>query len=211
MTRRTIHLRPRYLLLLAAMLLTVAGSRAQATATVSEPYRQEVDVAVTYTAQHSNLVSNPTFWQQGGGAELSAQVWRGIGLSANIIGTNTGNAANSNVGLTMVTSTFGPRYTWRRPIGSKRSLAIFGQGLVGESHGFNSYFPESGGELSAYNSFALQIGGGIDVGLSRHLAIRAIQADWLRTEFPNGTTNVQNSFRIAAGVVLRFPQRRTGY
>ena len=207
------HLRSRYFLLLVASLLLTAGVWAQAPATVSTPGHQEVDLAVTYTAQHSNLVSNPTFWQQGGSVELSAQVYRGFGVAANIAGTNVGIAANSGVGLSMVTATFGPRYTRYRPVGGarKKSLAIFGQGLIGEAHGFNSYFPTAAGSLTEYNSFALQVGGGVDIGLSRHFAVRAFQADWLRTYFPNITTNIQNTFRIGAGVVLRFPQHGTGH
>jgi len=202
------HLRSRYFLLLASPLLLTVSLRAQAVASGPMPGHQEVDLAITYTVQHSNLVSNPTFWQQGGSVELSTQTYRGFGIAANIAGTNIGDAANSGTGLTMVTATFGPRYTWYRPIGGarKKSLAIFGQGLIGEAHGFNSYFPTPAASLTDYNSFALQVGGGVDLGLSRHIAVRAIQADWLRTEFPNSTTNIQNTFRAAAGIVLRFPQ-----
>jgi peptidoglycan-associated lipoprotein len=200
------HLRFSYLLLLAAPLLVTSSLRAQALASTPTPGHQEVDLAVTYTVQHSNLVSNPTFFQQGGSVELSAQTYRGLGIAANITGTNVGNAANSGVGLTMVTTTFGPRYTWYRPGhgGGKKSLAIFGKALIGESHGFNSYFPTLSGSLTDYNSFALQVGGGVDIGLSRRFAIRVIQADWLRTQFPNSTTNVQNNLRLGAGVVLRW-------
>jgi hypothetical protein len=202
------HLRSRYFLLLASPLLLTVSLRAQAVATGPTPGHQEVDLAVTYTVQHSNLVSNPTFWQQGGSVELSTQTYRGFGIAANIAGTNVGDAANSGTGLTMVTATFGPRYTWYRPVGGarKKSLAIFGQGLIGEAHGFNSYFPTPAASLTDYNSFALQVGGGADIGLSRHIAVRAIQADWLRTQFPNSTTNVQNTFRVAAGIALRFSQ-----
>ena len=200
------HLRFRYLLLLAAPLMLTSSLRAQAVASTSSPGHQEVDLAVTYTAQYSNLVSDPIFWHQGGSIELSTQTYRGFGIAANIAGTQIGNAANSGVGLSMVTATFGPRYTWYRPIGSarKKSLAIFGQGLIGEAHGFNSYFPTAAGSLTDYNSFALQVGGGVDIGLSRHFAVRAVQADWIRTQFPNSTTNIQNTFRIGAGVVLRW-------
>jgi hypothetical protein len=203
----------RYFLLLVAPFLLTVGLRAQANASASESGHKEVDIAVIYTVQHSNLVSTPTFWQQGGGVELSAPLYRGLGVAANVTGTNVNSAANSGVGLSMVTATFGPHYTWYRPTGvaRKRSLAIFGQGLIGEAHGFNSYFPSLAEEQTAYNSFALQIGGGVDIGLSRHFAVRAIQADWLRTQFPNSTTNIQNTFRLAAGVVIRFPQQRAGY
>ncbi len=207
------YLRFRYFLLLAAPLfLATVSLGAQAVATSSTPGHQEVDLAVTYTAQYSNLVSDPTFWHQGGSIELSTQTYRGFGIAANIAGTQIGNAANSGVGLSMVTATFGPRYTWYKPIGGarKKSVAIFGQGLIGEAHGFNSYFPTAAGSLTDYNSFALQVGGGLDIGLSRHFAVRAFQADWVRTQFPNSTTNIQNTFRIGAGVVVRFPQHRTG-
>jgi len=206
------HLRFRYFLLLVAPLFLTISLRAQAVATGSASGHQEVDLAVTYTAQYSNLVSDPTFWHQGGSIELSTQTYRGFGIAANIAGTQIGNAANSGVGLSMVTATFGPRYTWYRPIGGarKKSLAIFGQGLIGEAHGFNSYFPTDAGSLTDYNSFALQVGGGVDLGLSRHFSVRALQADWIRTQFPNSTTNIQNTFRIGAGVVLRFPQHGPG-
>jgi hypothetical protein len=208
------HLRFRYFLLLVAPLfLTTVSLKAQAVASGTASGHQEVDLAVTYTAQYSNLVSDPTFWHQGGSTELSTQTYRGFGIAANIAGTQIGNAANSGVGLSMVTATFGPRYTWYRPIGGarKKSLAIFGQGLIGEAHGFNSYFPTVAGSLTDYNSFALQVGGGVDIGLSRHFAVRAVQADWIRTQFPNSTTNIQNTFRIGAGVVLRFPQHGSGF
>lgn len=206
------HLRFRYILLLVAPLFLTVSLRAQAVATGSASGHQEVDLAVTYTAQYSNLVSDPTFWHQGGSIEFSTQTYRGFGIAANIAGTQIGNAANSGVGLSMVTATFGPRYTWYKSIGGarKKSLSIFGQGLIGEAHGFNSYFPTAAGSLTDYNSFALQVGGGVDIGLSRHFAIRAVQADWIRTQFPNSTSNIQNTFRIGAGVVLRFPQHGPG-
>lgn len=201
---------PKYLLLLAAAsLLATATSRAQQQA-ASAPGHREMDVAVTYTEQHSNLESTSTFWLPGGSVELSAQVYHGLGLAANITGNAVTSAANSGVGLSMITANFGPRYTFYRPAiaGQKHSLAIFGQGLIGQAWGFNSYFPSTSGVQTDYNSFALQAGGGVDIGLSRHFAVRAFQADWLRTQFSNATTNVQNSFRLASGIVLRIPQRQ---
>jgi hypothetical protein len=48
------------------------------------------------------------------------------------------------------------------------------------------------------------LGGGLDVNVSRHIAIRAAQADWLYTQFPNGVDNRQNNLRITAGIVFRF-------
>ena len=36
-----------------------------------------------------------------------------------------------------------------------------------------------------------------------HFAMRAIRADWIRIQFPNGATNIQNTLRLGAGVVPR--------
>jgi outer membrane immunogenic protein len=204
------NLHPRWIFGFAAVLALTGCLRAQQSATVDAPGSREADLAVTYTEQYSNLVSTSTFWHGGGGAELSAPIYRGLGMAANVTGTETSNAANSSVGLTLVTANFGPRYTYRHPLGHQRNrnVAIFGQALGGLAWGFNSYFPSSSGAQTNYVSFDLQLGGGVDLGLSRHFGLRVFQGDWVRTEFPNGTTNVQNNLRLAAGVVFRIPQRQ---
>ena len=204
------NLHPRWIFGFAAVLALTGCLRAQQSATAHAPGNREADLAITYTEQYSNLVSTSTFWHGGGGAELSAPIYRGLGMAANVAGTETSNAANSNAGLTLLTANFGPRYTFRHPLGPQRnrSVAIFGQALGGLAWGFNSYFPSSSGVQIDYVSFDLQLGGGVDLGLSRHFGLRVFQADWVRTEFPNGTTNVQNNLRLAAGVVFRIPVRQ---
>jgi hypothetical protein len=47
-------------------------------------------------------------------------------------------------------------------------------------------------------------GGGLDIGLTRHIAVRAFEADYYLTRFDNGVNDHQNNLRIAAGVVIRF-------
>ncbi len=46
-------------------------------------------------------------------------------------------------------------------------------------------------------------GGGLDITLSRYVAIRAFQADYLRTQLPNNASDEQNLLRLGAGIVLR--------
>lgn len=161
---------------------------------------QEVDLAINYSALRSNLTPGNFFWPQGGTIELSAEAFRGFGVAMNVTGLRATNLLNTGIDLNTITSTFGPRYTWHRRSGK---IAVFGQGLIGESRAWNSFFPEAGGALSEYDAFALQAGGGVDLRLTRHLGIRPVQADWIRTQFPNATTNVQNNLRLGAGLVLR--------
>lgn len=54
----------------------------------------------------------------------------------------------------------------------------------------------------AGNALALQTGGGLDIRLKHHFSIRAIQVDDLRSQLPNGGTNVQNNLRRAGGLVF---------
>jgi opacity protein-like surface antigen len=159
---------------------------------------QEIDLAVTYSAEYSNLTSGANFWRQGGGIEFAAEVFHGLGVAANVTGTHINSAVNSGAPLTTISTTFGPRYMW-----SQRKFVLFGQGLIGESHGTEGIFPSTTGALDEWNSFALQVGGGVDMRIAHRFAVRAIQADWIRTQFPNGATNIQNTLRLGAGVVLR--------
>jgi len=108
----------RYLLLLAAPLFAPTALMEQAAPSTATLGHREVDLAITYTSQRSDLVSKPTFWLQGGGIELSTQTYCGLGLAANAIGTEVGASADSGSGLTVLTTTFGPRYTWYRPMGA---------------------------------------------------------------------------------------------
>jgi hypothetical protein len=168
-------------------------------ATVQPKY--PLDVAITYSAAMSNATTTDRFWMQGGSAQLHGQLYRGLGVVAEVSGTHTGSINSSGVGLDIVTATFGPRYTWS-PARSRYS--IFGQALVGEANGFASVFPTVRGASDSSNSLAVQAGGGLNLSLSPRMALRICEASWMRTQFPNGTTNAQDFLRLGAGVVLRF-------
>ena len=49
----------------------------------------------------------------------------------------------------------------------------------------------------------MQLGGGLDVTLSRGFGVRALQVDYIRTSLPNNTSNIQNDLRIAFGITYR--------
>jgi hypothetical protein len=46
-------------------------------------------------------------------------------------------------------------------------------------------------------------GGGVDIKLSRHFAVRPVQAEYFLSKLPDGLNNRQNRFRVSCGVVLR--------
>jgi hypothetical protein len=47
-------------------------------------------------------------------------------------------------------------------------------------------------------------GGGVDIGVTRHLAIRPAEADYFMTRLENGLNDRQNNFRFSAGIIFRF-------
>lgn len=160
-----------------------------------------LDVAITYNATLSNVLSGSSFWMQGGSVEVEGRFYRGLGVVADIAGMDAANINSSGVNLDLVTATFGPRYTWAP---KHTRYAVFGQALAGEAFGFNSVFPNPTGATSTSYSLAAEAGGGFDVALSPHLALRAVEANWLRTQLPNSGSNVQNNLRLGAGFVFHF-------
>jgi hypothetical protein len=159
------------------------------------------DVAITYDTSRANVIAGNSFWMQGGSLQIHGQFWRGLGVVADVVALHTGEAHGTAAGLDLVTATFGPRYTqsW-----SHHRQALFCEALAGETHGFNSVFPAATGLAGSADSLALEVGGGMNLQFFRHLAMRAFEAAWLRTQLPNATTGVENNLRVGTGLVFKF-------
>jgi len=159
------------------------------------------DLAVTFIAERS-LKANTTenFWMQGGSAEAGFHLMHGVGIAANYTGTHGSSIGDTGVPLTLSVLSFGPRYRWHRD----SRISVYGEGLFGVARGTNSVFPATSGTTSSANSFALELNAGLDYRLTSHLALRALDAGYLRTTLPNATNNEQNTLRLGAGIVLRF-------
>jgi dihydrofolate reductase len=59
------------------------------------------------------------------------------------------------------------------------------------------------------NHFALGAGGGVDIQVTKLIAIRPVQAEYFLTTIPDGLNNRQNSFRFSAGVVFRLGKKQS--
>jgi hypothetical protein len=186
---------------LLAGVCMMAATVASGQETSAKRLNAAFDVAITYDASRANVIAGNSFWMQGASIQMHGQFWHGLGAVADVASLHTASMNTSGVGLDMVTATFGPRYTWS-PLHARYSL--FGQASAGEAHGFNSTFPGTPQAVTTASSVVEQLGGGMNVSLKRHLALRVFEADWLRTQLPNSTTSVQNNLKLGAGVVLRF-------
>jgi hypothetical protein len=107
----------------------------------------------------------------------------------------------------LFTGNFGPQVKIR----IKRVQPFF-KGLVGGAH--TNFYQNvhkncSGCTFGSPGDWALDVvlGGGVDIKVTSHLAIRPIEADYLLTRFINNLTtgnNNQNNFRYQAGLVFEF-------
>jgi hypothetical protein len=164
------------------------------------------DLAVTYSIERAKIASIDCgcFWLQGGSVSGAISLFHGLGIAANFTGEHAANIAPGE-DLSKIAFMAGPRYTLHASHGDgwfseKRRITLFGEALFGVAHGFDSVFPTSSGFETSANSFSLQVGGGLNLGLTKHFGVRAFEADYVHTSLPNSLGNTQNDFRLAFGV-----------
>lgn len=146
---------------------------------------------------------------------------RYLGLTADISG-NYRNIASLPVPLVsagvnqhLYTFLFGPTVTGNLGRASVFGHALFGAARASSSAGIS--LPFIGGVstgVSSASAFAMAFGGGLDINLGRHFALRAAQLDLVRTQFSpmdalatglsTSSSGNQNFLRYSGGIVFRF-------
>ena len=136
-------------------------------------------------------------------AEFNQNPWRHVGLVTSFtvaydntpfVNTATGQSATAKA--RRYDLLFGPRYNFR--LGR---LNPFVEGMAGFEHlrvTFGDGLPDG---RRTDTAFAMALGGGVDLHVSEHFDIRAIQADYVPTFFNGGH---QNNYRVGAGVKVKF-------
>src|SRR5579862_7133276 len=167
-----------------------------------------IDAYITYSEMYANAPVGGCgcFWMNGGTGGFSVPLWRNFSAVVEAGGNHTDHIPGFNVGLSLFYGMGGIR--WRAA--NHTRFQPFGQALFGGVHGFDGYFPAPVGKLpTSYDtSYALTVGGGLDISVSRHIWIRALQADYFYSELRNVQGNRQNQFRLAAGIVFRSGGRK---
>lgn len=150
-------------------------------------------------------------WYPGWNAELQINANRWFGIVADFSGhygtplSGTGVAGLDIPSVHFYNFLFGPVVTYRGERFQPFVHALFGVNRASVS---DSVFTPGGGSDSA---FAIALGGGLDVKLSRHVAFRLIQMDLLRTNHDPcgflggpgcGFDDHQNNLRFSTGLVF---------
>jgi len=107
--------------------------------------------------------------------------------------------ANGN----MFTYLFGPQVKFRAPHFQPYAHILFG---AAHSNVYANLFTASGavGTAPSGNCFAMAFGGGVDFPVTKSIAIRPAEVDYVLTRFNNSVTGNQSNFRYQAGVVFSF-------
>lgn len=208
-------------------ILTAAACVAQ------EVPKAEVFAGYSFVRVNTGTVVNP-FTTNGGLGSFQLNFGKHFGVVAEMGGYHSGQvnigSESQQLDQTQYTFLFGPRVSFNK----SGQVTPFFHYLVGGIHNSRSfsvpndllppkYVVPPGVTVDAgttstrfrttQTSFAMAIGGGIDIRLSRHLSFRPAQLDYLPSRFSPfdipglGTVNDenwQNNFRYATGFTFRF-------
>ena len=165
----------------------------------------------------------------GGGGSVNFNLTNNFGIKAEFMGYGSTSwtttftapvdtphgtipAGTYNTQGNMFTYQFGPTYTYRI-----ETTNVFGEILFGGSNS-NGYanlvkaIDAGGGTVAAtavQHPFTMVVGGGVEINITKSIAFRPLEMDYVLTRYRNPVTfvNNQNSFRYLMGFVFRFGER----
>jgi hypothetical protein len=163
---------------------------------------------------------NRMVYMNGGSTSIAFNLNRYFGLVGDFGGFDaseidlTGAGANPagtvNASGTAYTYMAGPRLSYRR-----YRIVPFAQALFGGIHASQVTLSGCTGNLCTplptENAFAMTAGGGLDLRIQRHFAIRLVQAEYMMTRFADlstGNRDTQNDMRLSTGLVFGFGGNR---
>ena len=161
--------------------------------------RFDLGLGYNYTGANAPPGGCPCFSMQGGFLSADLQVTNWLGFTGKVTVGHATDISELGQNLTLTTFLGGPKVSLQR-----HRVVPFGQFLAGGARGTGSYFPTSTGSSTSASSFAFSTGGGLDINLTHRFAIRAVDAEYLHTGFPNGVQGTQNQVEVGAGIVFKF-------
>jgi outer membrane immunogenic protein len=164
-----------------------------------ETYTPKFEAGLNYSWLHVKS-ANYDYQRTGNGG--SGYIEYNVNHIVGLVG-DFGGYANTRKGIDqkLLTYMFGPRFNWRHTRLSPYAQFLFGGG-----------YAWSGPTSTTQNAFATAAGGGLDYNLTKRIAIKPIQVEYVMTQFDSaklsgatrGFGSHQNDVRYSAGVVFRF-------
>jgi hypothetical protein len=174
---------------------------------------------------NSNFI--PSFNANGGGGQFVYNVNKWIGGVLDVGAVTKGGLSGLGIDATVVNFVAGPRFTYY----NHTRFKPFVQALFGGAYSTASApiqvtpllgnggvilppgvpvipgLPISARLNASHTGFAMFAGGGLDIMVSKHMAVRPIGADYYLTRMPTlfgGDQSNRNNFRYSAGVNFMF-------
>jgi outer membrane protein OmpA-like peptidoglycan-associated protein len=162
--------------------------------------RWEAFVGYSFFDFRPGPVITGTEKMNGGSASLGYYLNHWFGLEFDFGGYHTGTltfAVPTSVNATGFTYLAGPKFVYR----NDSRFTPFVDVMFGAAHG-------NVGMLQTANpqtAFAMTAGGGLDIGITRHVSWRAIHTEYMFTHFdiPGASTH-QNNIRISSGLLFNW-------
>jgi len=178
--------------------------------------KMETFLGYNYVRFNPNSDVFPSFNANGGGGQFVYNFNKWIGGVVDVGAVTRGSFNDFNVDATVINFVAGPRITYH----NHSRFIPFGQVLFGGAYSTASAqvtllggaFVPPGivlpspvtARVNASNTgFAMMAGGGLDIKVSKHIALRPIGADYYLTRIPSlltGDTSNRNNFRYSAGI-----------
>ncbi|MGB8771368.1 MAG: hypothetical protein WCC92_17250 [Candidatus Korobacteraceae bacterium] len=179
----------------------------------------EIPIGFSMINVHPNLTPVTSFNVFGGGGQVDFNFGSVWGIKADFMGYTQGSGlrqkfldngykVTGSVGGNLFTYMFGPQI--KKHSGTVQPFAEF---LFGAAHtnAYSTILIDEGKIAQGSgnnNGFAMALGGGIDLRVNRHFAIRPVEVDYLLTRFSAnhvaGYTANQNNFRYVGGFNFMF-------
>jgi|HubBroStandDraft_6_1064221.scaffolds.fasta_scaffold131653_2 hypothetical protein len=160
------------------------------------------EVGAGYQYRSFNFPAEPRLNMNGWQISADANINHWIGLTADFDGTYKNFRGGDNAVYSYM---FGPQIY---PLGH-HVITPYVNALFGASH-YRFYNCGGSGCGGGQTEFAWGAGGGVDLKISRHFAIRMAQVEYERTGFFNAgsaSSPYQNNFKVGAGLLIRFGER----
>lgn len=169
--------------------------------------QRSADLGFTYSQERSKFLGDGKddyFYLRGATIDYSWNMPDGLGISVGGTGLAVTNLRGS-IDIHQVTFLAGPRYTFNlghiSPTHLDRKGSVFIEGKGGYTFATTGQYPDSTGEINNTGSgLTYSAGAGLNLHLYQRFDLRLFELDYVRTQLPNGTTNVQNTLRMATGI-----------
>jgi len=186
----------------AAVPVPPQTKKASASSSGEETPKGEVFAGYSYIRFNvdSHLLQH-NFNEHGGIASIAGNVNHWFGLVGDF-GFYRISDHPAGTSAHMFTYLFGPRFSHRGERWTPFMHTLFGAARLTQDPNAGILGPNPVGVSS--NAFAMAFGGGADFKITKHVAWRVFQTEFLVTRFADGADSMQDNFRASTGVVFRF-------